>query len=81
MCTVFSYQDNASEENKVTSLGSITVNRNPLLDECFSNKKSFDDELDKNKIFRFIQTLQNYLKVSIGKIVQVWQKTINRYKY
>ena len=30
------------------------------------NKKYIDDELDKNTIVRFNQTLQNYLKVSVG---------------
>ena len=31
-----------------------------------TNKKYIDDELDKNTIVRFNQTLQNYLKVSVG---------------
>ena len=31
-----------------------------------TNKKYIDDELDKNTILRFTQTLQNYLKVSVG---------------
>ena len=35
-------------------------------DDHVSNKKYVDDQLDKNTIVRFIQTLQNYLKVSIG---------------
>ena len=29
-------------------------------------KKYIDDELDKNIIVRFNQTLQNYLKISVG---------------
>ena len=31
-----------------------------------ANKKYIDDELDKNTVLRFNQTLQNYLKVSVG---------------
>ena len=31
-----------------------------------SNKKYIDDQLDKNTVLRFNQTLQNYLKVSVG---------------
>ena len=48
-------------------MDSITVNRNPTSDNEVSNKKYIDDELDKNTILRFNQTLQNYLKVSVGK--------------
>ena len=42
------------------------VNRNPTLDNELSNKKYIDDELDKNTIVRFNQTLSNYLKVTVG---------------
>ena len=45
---------------------SITVNRESTLDSELTNKKSVDDELNKNTILRFNQTLQNYLKVSVG---------------
>ena len=31
-----------------------------------ASKKNNDDELDKNTVLRFNQTLQNYLKVSVG---------------
>ena len=34
-----------------------------------SNKKCIDDELNKNTIVRFIQTLSNYLKASGGNDV------------
>ena len=42
------------------------INNNPTDDDHVSNKKYVDDQLDKNTIVRFNQTLQNYLKVSIG---------------
>ena len=57
---------NDLKDNKLTNLDSITVNRNPTSDNELSNKKYIDDELDKNTLVRFNQTLQNYLKVSVG---------------
>ena len=59
-------QDNDFNNNKLINLDSVTVNRNPTLDNESSNKKYIDDELDKNTILRFSQTLSNYLKVSVG---------------
>ena len=59
-------QDNNFNDNKLTNLDSITINRNPTSDDEVSNKKYIDDELNKNTIVRFNQTLQNYLKVSVG---------------
>ena len=53
----------------------ITVNRKPTSDNELSNKKCIDDELEKNTILRFNQTLENYLKVSVGI------KTYNLNKY
>ena len=61
-------QDNDLNDNKLTNLDSITVNRNPTSDNEVSNKKYIDDELDKNTILRFNQTLSNYLKVSVGNV-------------
>ena len=58
-------QDNDLKDNKLTNLDSITVKRNPTSDNEVSKKKYIDDELDKNTIVRFNQTLQNYLKVSV----------------
>ena len=59
-------QDNDLNDKKLTNLDSITVNREPILNNELANKKYIDDELDKNTILRFNQTLQNYLKVSVG---------------
>ena len=59
-------EDKDLNDNKLTNLDSIIVNRNPTLDSELSNKKNIDDQLDKNTIVRFNQTLQNYLKVSVG---------------
>ena len=59
-------QDNNFNDNKLTNINSITINNNPTDDNHVSNEKYIDDELDKNTIVRFNQTLTNYLKVSIG---------------
>ena len=59
-------QDNNFNDNKLTNINSITINNNPTEDDHVSNKKYIDDQLDKNTIVRFNQTLQNYLKVSVG---------------
>ena len=45
---------------------SITVNRDPSFDNELANKKYVGDELDKNTILRFNQTLEKHLKVSVG---------------
>ena len=68
-------QDNDFNDNNITNLDSITVNRNPTSDNELTNKKYIEDELDKNTIVRFNQTLQNSLKVSFG------DDTNNRTKY
>ena len=60
-------QDNNLNDNKLTNINSITINKNPTDDNHVSNKKYIDEQLDKNTIVRFNQTLANYLKVSVGK--------------
>ena len=59
-------QDNNFNKNKLTNINSITINKNPTDDNHVSNKKYVDNELDKNTIVRFNQTLQNYLRLSAG---------------
>ena len=59
-------QDNDLNDNKLSNINSITINKNPTDDNHVSNKKYIDDQLDKNTILRFNQTLANYLKVSVG---------------
>ena len=66
LSSVFNDQNNEFDNNKLTNLDSVTVNRNPNLDNQLANKKYIDDELDKNTVLRFNQTLQDYLKVSVG---------------
>ena len=59
-------QDNNFNDNKLTNINSITINNNPSDDNHVCNKKYVDDEIDKNTLVRFNQTLTNYLKVSVG---------------
>ena len=59
-------QDNDLNDRKLTNLDSITINRNPTSDNELANKNYIDNELDKITMVRFNQTLQNYLKVSVG---------------
>ena len=59
-------QDNDFNDKKLTNIDSKTNNRNATLDNELASKKYIDDELDKNTILRFNQTLQNYLKIPVG---------------
>ena len=58
--------DNDLNDDKLTNLDSVTVNRNPSSDKELANKKYIDDELDKITNLVFNTTLQKYLKVSVG---------------
>ena len=66
--SIFNVQDKEFDEIKLTKLDSFTIKRNPLLDEEVSIKTYIDDELDKNTIFRFNQTLQRFLKFPSEKL-------------
>ena len=59
-------QDNDLNDNKLTNLDSIQVNRIPTSDNELSNKKFIDDSIGEGTLLRFNQTLSNYLKVSVG---------------
>ena len=59
-------KDNDFNDKKLTNIDSIAVNRNPNSDNEVSNKKNVNDESDKNTMVRFNQTLENYLRVSVG---------------
>ena len=59
-------QDNDLNDKKLTNLDSISVNRKPSSDNELSNKKYVDDSIEEGTLLRFNQTLQNYLKVSVG---------------
>ena len=81
-------QENDLNDNKLTNVNSITVNRNPTLDNEVANKKYIDDLIEEGSILRFNQTLQNYLEVSLGNDIyhltkydkiQVTDTTVTKY--
>ena len=59
-------QNNDLNDNKLTNINSITINNNPIDDNHVANRKCIDDESDEKTVLRFNQTLENYLKVSVG---------------
>ena len=59
-------QDNDLKDKKLINLDSVQVNRIPASDNELASKHYIDNQLDKNTVLRFNQTLQNYLKVSVG---------------
>ena len=62
---VFNDQDNEFDNIKLTNLDSITVSRDPSYDNELANKKNIDDSIE-GTVVRFNQTLENYLRVSVG---------------
>ena len=63
---MFNDQNNEFDNNKLTNLDSVSVNRNTCPDKELANKKYNDDSMGDPNILRFIQTLEKYLKVSVG---------------
>ena len=63
-----------SNDQKLTNLDSITINREPTSDNEVSNKKYVANELDKNTILSFNQTSENYLKVSAENDTYIFTK-------
>ena len=59
-------QDNDFNDNQLTNVNSITVNRESTANNALAIEKYFDDELDKNTVLRLNQTQENYLKVSVS---------------
>ena len=66
LSSVFNDQDNEYDNNKLTNLDSVTLNSNPSSDNELSSKKYVDESIGEGTIVRFNQSLQNYLKVSVG---------------
>ena len=62
-------QDKDFNDNKLTNIYSITINRNPTLDNQVSNKKYIDDSIGEVTLLRFNETLSNNLKVSVGDTI------------
>ena len=89
MSTVFKDQDNDFDNNKLTNLDSINVDRIPTIDNELTNKKKYvDDSINENTIVRLNQTLQSKLKVTVGNneynltnydIKQIIDRTVMKY--
>ena len=67
LSSVFNDQDNEFKNNKLINLDSIRINREPSSDDEPANKNYVDDSIGASNILRFNQTLENYLKISVGK--------------
>ena len=72
-------QDNDLNDNKLTNLDSVVVNREPTSDNELANKKYVDGSLGGGNFLRFNQTRENYLKVSVGNDVYIFTKN-NKYQ-
>ena len=59
-------QDNDFNDNQLTNLDSVSVNRNPGSENEVTNKKYVDVSIEEGNFLRFNQTSENYLKVSVG---------------
>ena len=56
LSSVLNGQDNKIVKNKLASLDSVTISRNPSSDNEVSNKNYFDDSIDEGTLLRFNQT-------------------------
>ena len=88
LSSVFNDEDNELDNKKLTNLDSVTVNRNPNLDNELADKKYIDDSIGEGTILRFNQTLENYLKVSVGndtynltKYDKIQKRNKTKFKY
>ena len=59
-------QENIFNDKKLPNLDSITINTQPTSNNEVANKKYVDDSIGNGNVLRFNQTLQNYLKLSVG---------------
>ena len=66
LSSIFNDQDNEFDNNKLTNLDSITVTREPILDDELSTKKYFEASIGEGTLLAVDQTLENYLKVTAG---------------
>ena len=62
----YNNRDNEFDNFILTNLDSVVVNRDHSFDNELANLKKVDESLGSVNILRFNQTLQNYLKVSVG---------------
>ena len=58
-------QDKKFNDNSLTNTKSITISQKPTSDNQVAEKKYVDDSLGISNVSKFIQTLENYLKVFV----------------
>ena len=82
-------QDDDLNDKNLAILDDVSINRKPNQDKQISNKTYVDDSIGGDKIVRFNQTLDNYLKLSVGNDVynlmkfdkvQITDTTIIKYR-
>ena len=61
-------QDDDLNDNKLSNDNSITINQNPTLENHVANQKYVDNSTVDENVLRFNQTLENYLKISVGNV-------------
>ena len=66
LSTVFSDQDYAFDNIRLTNLDSTTINKDRSSNNEISNRNYLADSIKKIRIVRFNQTLENYLKITVG---------------
>ena len=66
MSKVLNNQQKEFDNTQLTNLDFTQIIRSAPPDKETSNKKYIDDVLDKNTNLKFNQTLETYLKVSVG---------------
>ena len=66
LTTVFNDQNKELDNIRLTDLDSITGKKNPTRNNELSSEKNIDDEVNKNTILRFVQSLENKLKGTVG---------------
>ena len=80
LSTVFNDQDKKVDNNKLTDLDSVRVNRNPSSDIGLANKKYVDDSIGEGNVLRFNQTLEKQLKKSVGNDIHNFSLNMIKYK-
>ena len=71
LSTVFNDQEKDFDNNRLTSLDSITVNKDPTLENEKSNKKYLDDSLGEGSIAIFHQSLQKITKKPMETVKKI----------
>ena len=81
LSSVFNDQDNDCDNYKLTNLDSVTVNRDPNVDNELSKKKYVYDSIGDGTILRFDQTLETYLfQKYLLKMIHIILPNILKYK-